>query len=348
MTATWAWGYRSDWRSIVGLPEDCTNPVFTAPYHMNPAGRVEGAGINMNDGEAYTNRSVDFSSEMHYAPKLPLCEQEKAVMPQVMGIFFNEKTMSPGVLEPLKFCVRVHHGCGAVVVYRAFDNYRYTNIHSENLEQFIAVYDDQGNLTDAMMMGYYNDLYDILGVEPHKDYKVGKASNNVEFDETGEHFTLISKIYLKEMGEGVPNHVEFARHYTITPEGKISLDKVTSNVETNVINPDAIEMMDLIYSPISASHLLSKLDMVWARLADNQLVGERMMHLGMMIYNRNPKSFLNYIYQNRTKTSLVTLLQRAKAYQGPGMEYDECITESIARTSINRLVKSWIFSKLKG
>lgn len=350
-----------DWRKTVGLPEDCTNPVFTRPDRMNSSSRVHGAGICMNDGEAYTSPMVGFSSEWHYAPKLHLCDKEKALMPQVMGIYVPDyRETRP--LEPLKFCVRVHHGCGAVVVYRAFDNYRYTNIHSDNLEQFIAVYDGNGNLTDVMMMGYEGDFPEMLSIEPHKDYKVPQNMGNytLEFDKTGEHFTLSRYTYLREVAKGVPDKVEMKRYYTITPEGKIRLDKVTNGSEDDeegsvlkagapiaeVANPAAIEMMEMVLTPMSDPERFSRLDKVYGKLKDNEVLGERIMHLGMMVYNRAPKAFLNYAYKNRSKTSLVTLLKRAKAYEGPGMKYDDCLNNSIARTSISRVIKSWILSKL--
>ena len=350
-----------DWQKVVGLPEGCTNPVFTKPDNMNPAGRVMGAGICLNDGEAYTTRSVGFSSDWHYEPKLQLCEQEQAVISRVMGLY--ERTETPEHRLPLKFNVKVHHGCGAVVVYRAFDNYRYTNIKSDNLEQFIAVYDDAGNLTDAMMMGYVDDIRDILLVEPHKDYKVPENMGNhsLEFDETGEHFTINRYFYLKDEAEGLPDKVEMKRYYSITPEGKIRLDKVTNGSEDykddsvlkpggyigDVANPDAVEMMEMMLTPMSDPQLLPRLNKVYAKLKDDKVVGERLMHLGMMVYNRNPKAFLSYVYKNRAKTSLVTLLKRAKAYQGTGKEYDECLDVTIKKHSPSAKARTWLKGKIK-
>ena len=348
-----------DWRSKVGLPEDCTNPVFTRPFRMNSSSRVEGAGICMNDGEAYTNRGCDFSSEWHYEPKLPLCEEEIAVLPRVMGLYFNEVT-NPRVLEPLKFCVVAHHGCGAVVVYRAFDNYRYTNVRSDNLEQFIAVYDEKGSLTDAMMMGYDGDFKEIMSLEPHKEYKgVMSDSHRMEFDKTGEHFTITRYSYLKDEGEGVPGKVEMKRYYSITPEGKIVLDKITNNSEGydgktslkpgapigEVANANGMKLLELILTPMSDPGLLSKLDNTSEALLDNKMVGERLMHLGMMVYNRNPKAFLDYVYQNRAKTSLVKLLKCAKTYTGTGCEYRECLGETINKFAPDKKVRAWFKSQ---
>ena len=344
-----------NWRSKVGLSEDCTNPVFTRPFRMNSSSRVEGAGICMNDGEAYTNRGCDFSSEWHYEPKLPLCEEEMAALPRVMGLYFNEVT-NPRVLEPLKFCVVAHHGCGAVVVYRAFDNYRYTNIRSDNLEQFIAVYDEKGNLTDAMMMGYGGDFKDIMSIEPHKDYEgVMSDTHRMEFDKTGEHFSITRYSYLKGEGQGVPGKVEMKRYYTITPEGKIILNKITNNSEGysgdkvlkpgapigDVANVDAMNMLELICTPMSAPDMYSKLDKTCALLLENKVVRERLMHIGMMIYNRDPQAFLTYAYDNRAKTSLIKLLKLAKTYAGPGCEYGDCLAETINKFSPSENAKEW-------
>ena len=355
--ATTAWA-NDDWRKVVGLPENCTNPVFTRPDRMNPAGRVQGAGICMNDGEAYTTKSVGFSSEWHYAPKLHMCEKEEQAIKRVMGIYVPEDFQRP--IEPLKFCVRVHHGCGAVVVYRAFDNYRYSNIKSDNLEQFIAVYDDNGNLTDAMMMGYVDDIRDILLVEPHKDYQVPHNMGNhyLEFDDTGEHFTISRSLYLKDEGQGVPGKVEMKRYYTITPEGKIRLDKVTNGSEdykddkvlkpgaliSEVANPNAVDMLEMMLTPMSDPQVLSRLDKVYTKLKDDKVVGERIMHLGMLIYNRNPKAFLNYAYTNRVKTSLVLLLQRAKDFKDN--DYGYCLERTIVEAGLTAKARKWLMKRL--
>ncbi|MBR5086969.1 MAG: hypothetical protein IKX31_08195 [Muribaculaceae bacterium] len=354
--------FARDWQSQVGLPQGCTNPVFTRPDNMNPEGRVRGAGICMNDGEAYTNRFVSFSSEWHYAPKLHLCEEEKKALPRVMGIFVSERDETRS-FEPLKFCVRVHHGCGAVVVYRAFDNYRYTNIKSDNLEQFIAVYDDEGRLTDAMMMGYIGDTRDVLLVEPHKDYQVpsNMGNHNLQFDETGEHFTISRYWYLKDEADGLPDKVEMKRYYTITPQGKIHLDKVTNGSEAyeegsglkpgalinEVANPAAVDMMEMMLTPMSDPQVLSRLDKVYAKLNNDKQVGERLMHLGMMVYNRDPKVFLSYVYKNRAKTSLIKLLKNAFSYTGPGMEYKVCLDETIAFSGLPAKTRKWIYTKLQ-
>ncbi|MBR5030733.1 MAG: hypothetical protein IKX63_06515 [Muribaculaceae bacterium] len=362
MTVTSACAQNYDWRKEVGLPTDCNNPVFTQPGRMHK-GRVEGAGICMNDGEAYTTPMVGFTSEWHYAPKLHLCDKELEVMPRVMGLYTVNK-VSPNNDDPLKFCVRVHHGCGAVVVYRAFHNYRYTNISGENLEQFIAVYDGEGNLTDAMMMGYEGDLCDFLGVEPHKDYKVPRNMGNhtLEFDKTGEHFTIYRYTYLRDKAEGVPDKVEMRRYYSITPEGKIRLDKITDNSEnsddkssiksgasiSDVANPNAMEMMELMLTPMSDPQLLPRLDEVWDKLQNDNLVGERVMHLGMMMYHRNPKAFLEYAYKNRDKTSLFSLLKRAIAYKGTGQEYEYGITKTIEESSLDEKKIIWFMKKING
>ena len=350
-----------NWRTRVGLPEDCTNPVFTQPFRMHSSSRVQGAGICMNDGEAYTNRGCGFSSDWHYEPKLPLCDEEKAALPRIMGMFFNEVT-NARALEPLKFCVVTHHGCGAVVVYRAFDNYRYSNIQSDNLEQFIAVYDDKGTLTDAMMMGFEGFLPEILKIEPHKDYKSSDmGTQNLKFDNTGEHFTINLYAYLKEAGDGMPSKVEMMRYYTITPAGKIRLDKVTNNSENyngkssltpgapfgDVANADAINMLEMVLTPMSDPQVLSRLDKCYSTLLNNEQLEKRLMHLGMMVYNRDPKAFLDYTYKNQATTSLVELLKRAKAHEGSGAEYGDNLTMTIEKFASSEKVKKWFFKTLK-
>lgn len=352
---------QDNWRKVVGLPDGCHNPVFTRPGNMHSSSRVQGAGINMNDGEAYTSTFVKFNSDWHYAPKLPLCEQEKKVMPQVMGLFIDgNHPLEMYMNELLKFSVRTHHGCGAVVVYRAFNNYRFGNTRGgDNLEQFIAVYDDDGRLTDCMMMGYADDMRDILLVEPHKQYQVphNMGDHYLEFDKKdGEHFTISRYWYLQDQAQGLPEKVEMKRYYTITPQGKICLDKVTDGSEDNpkasklgqgaligdVANPAAVDMMEMMLTPMSDPQLLAKLDKTYAKLKDDAVVGERMMHLGMIVYNRNPKAFLSYAYKHRASTSLPALLKRARAYTGNGMKYQECIDTTLPNSCSSAKMRKWL------
>lgn len=354
---------QDDWKKVVGLPGDCDNPVFTRPGNMHSSSRVAGAGINMNDGEAYTDTYIKFNSDWHYAPKLPLCQQEMDVMPRVMGLFID-RNHPLEMYKPLKFSARTHHGCGAVVVYRAFRNGRYSNFESDNLEQFIAVYDSNGCLTDCMMMGYDGDMRDILLVEPHKDYQVphNMGDHYLKFDgNDGEHFIISRYWYLKDVGKAMPDKVEMRRYYTITPQGKIRLDKVTNGSEDykqgssltpgvligEVANPAAVDMMELILTPMSDDQLLPRLDKTYAKLKDAKQVGERLMHLGMLVYNRDPQAFLSYVYKNGARTSLLTLLQRAKVYDGQGCHYGECLDTTVAKHSPSAKAKAWLKARLK-
>lgn len=352
-----------DWRSVVGLPDDCDNPVFTMPSRMNSQSRVEGAGINMNDGEAYTNTLVGFSSDWHYEPKLSLCEKEIEAMPRVMGLYFQDFEKENNAFLPLKFCVKALDNCYAVVIYRAFRNGRYARYDSDNLEQFIAVYDSNGNLTDAMMMGYINDLSEVLAIEPHKNYNVpnNMGDHHLEFDKDSKHFTIRRYNYLKDVAKGDPDKVEMKRYYTITPSGKIQLDKITNNSEDyandkvlkagvlidSVANPNAVKMMEMMLTPMSDSEVFSKLDNVCASLLNDKLVGDRVMHLGMMIYNRDPKGFLAYAYKNRANTSLVKLLNKAKVYEGDGREYGTCLEQTIPQSCTSAAMRKWFKTKLK-
>ena len=94
MVAISACASGENWKEKMGLPNDCNNPVFTKPYRISSHNRVQGAGINMNDGEAYTSCYVPFGSDWHYAPKLPLSEQEKNQISQVMGLFLSEDELN--------------------------------------------------------------------------------------------------------------------------------------------------------------------------------------------------------------------------------------------------------------
>ncbi|MBQ2562994.1 MAG: hypothetical protein II559_06230 [Muribaculaceae bacterium] len=365
MVAISACASGENWKEKMGLPNDCNNPVFTKPYRISSHNRVQGAGINMNDGEAYTSCYVPFGSDWHYAPKLPLSEQEKNQISQVMGLFLSEDELN--LIDSnslLKFSAKAVNGCYAVVVYRAFRNYRYSNVEHENLEQFIAVYDDNGNLTDAMMMGYVDDICDILLVEPHKQYSVpfNMGDHKMEYSEkNSNHFTISRYWHLKDTPKGEPNKVEMKRYYTITPTGKIKLEKVTNNSENydksksleagvlieNVANAQAVNLMELMLTPMSDNAgTFTRLEKACAQLLSNPVVGDKVMHLGMMIYNRDPKAFLTYVYENRTKTSLLKLLKKAKSYQGQGRHYDYNLEQTLGNACTTATMRKWFKTKL--
>ena len=106
--------------------------------------------------------------------------------------------------------------------------------------------------------------------------------------------------------------------------------------------------MELMLTPMSDPQLLPHLDNVWGKLQNDNLVGERVMHLGMMMYHRNPKAFLEYAYKNRDKTSLFSLLKRAIAYKGTGQEYEYGITKTIEESSLDEKKIIWFMKKING
>ena len=215
-----------------------------------------------------------------------------------------------------------------------------------------------------MMMGYVDDICDILLVEPHKQYSVpfNMGDHKMEYSEkNSNHFTISRYWHLKDTPKGEPNKVEMRRYYTITPTGKIKLEKVTNNSENydmsksleagvlieNVANAQAVNLMELMLTPMSDNAgTFTRLEKACAQLLSNPVVGDKVMHLGMMIYNRDPKAFLTYVYENRTKTSLLKLLKKAKSYQGQGRHYDYNLEQTLGNACTTATMRKWFKTKL--
>lgn len=90
-----AWGQRA-WLRDYGIAPGNPCPVFTEPPRTGPS-RKDGAGLCTNDGEAYNCTYYQLGEEWHYAPKLPLCEQEREVLPMVTGTLLPREVLKFGV-----------------------------------------------------------------------------------------------------------------------------------------------------------------------------------------------------------------------------------------------------------
>lgn len=240
------------WLKDYGIDPSCTNPVFTKPHHTVPGGRVQGAGICMDDGEAYTHSSyVGLSSEWHYAPKLSYCAEEAATIYKVCGGNKQAFEMRNGDDEAgLKFAVRPINGCGAFVVYR---NTRAQWGKYDHVEQYIATYDGEGKLIDAMLMGYEDDGDDLFAVTPHGNYESPDGWRMREslnwLDEN--HFTIERTINYADPAR--PNRTvwdtKVIAYYSITPGNHIRLERINYDNEMPEINPLALRTLEVMLRP---------------------------------------------------------------------------------------------------
>ena len=328
------------WKKRYGLDPACSNPVFTRPGHMNTNSRVHGAGICMNDGLAYTNRGASFSNDWHYEPKLPLCRQEADVMPRVLAMPAT-RPFAPGENgEPLKFCCVPHHGCGATVVYRTFRIWRTSRY--QTVEQFIAVYDSNGTLTDCMTMGMQvgddsdNDLRAVLLAEPHAAYAVQKnrGSNDVTFDDDGNGFTIKHSWHLTD---GAAEKVSMSRHYSITAEGRLvpEAPRATDGgvLLADVANADAAALYELMRAPLSDTGTLARLESITPAALANSGLHDLLVHVAMMHFFRNPKAYVEHAYARRNVSApgLTRLLKEAARLDSGGMQYGDCLPPAIDR-----------------
>lgn len=243
-------GQQGDWKKKYDLDPTCDNPVFTRPDREVPGGRVDGAGINMNDGEAYQSYWIDFGSEWHYAPKLSLCRAEAEQWHRIAGVapldVKNESSWAGDLPQLLKFNVKPLNGCGALVVYRVFHD-------GHEVEQFIATYDGKGQLTDVMSMGDSKLIDLVFAAKPHTGFEPAsgrwwRISGKIKKDSTNV-FTLEYSNYY-ERADGKKTDWKMHRRYVVDEQGVIHLDSLVQN-DTLQFNRDALELMELRFRPRS-------------------------------------------------------------------------------------------------
>ena len=253
MTGSCAAAERSEreWLKNYGIDPSCSNPVFTRPTRTVPGGRKEGAGICMDDGQAYTNSSwVEMSHEWHYAPKLSYCKEEMATIYKVGGL--SKQASDNGIEIGLKMAVRPINSCGAFVVYR---NTRARQWDDARTEQYIATYDGEGHLVDAMLMGVTGDANDLFAVEPHGDYSMKHTWQMQSYlkwaDES--HFEIYRRVSYIDPAR--PNQTMWRTvitwHYSITPGNHIRYEGMTTDEEMPAVNPLALRLLDIMSRPLA-------------------------------------------------------------------------------------------------
>lgn len=287
---------KGDWREKYGLDPSCENPVFTRPSREVPGGRVAGAGINMNDGEAYQDYWISFSGEWHYAPKLSLCRAEAEQLHRITGVapLDIEKDDWSGDLPRLvKFNVKPLNGCGALVIYRAFKD-------SRDVEQYIATYDAKGQLADVMSMGDGELIDLVFAAKPHKGYEPAEGRwsdiKGLINKDTTNVFTLEYRNYF-ERSDGKKNDWKMTRRYVVDENGIIHLDNVTQT-DTLAFNRHAQELMELRLRPRSQYEAcMTSLNALQPAIKSLPELEEEFSHEFDRLYAYDPQRFLVWVWK---------------------------------------------------
>lgn len=280
------------WKSRYGL-QGCDNPIFTRPDHEVPGGRVEGAGINMNDGEAYTNHYIDLSGEWHYAPKLNYAPIEVNTIHRVLGTAHNKEHPEYFDQGTLKFNAKRINGNGALVSYRA------GAMGGGDLYQYIATYDAKGNLVDALMMGNEFTIDDLFKVEPHGNYTLDGHWSGIEGkinNEQPSRFTLTLKNRYKVDGKRI--EWSMTRTYHVDAKGIIHLDNVTSE-NAPKFNTTALEMTEMSLTPVAGNFdkLMTTLNRLQPALAKTEQGRRVLNRQAERLFAWNPQAFLMWVWR---------------------------------------------------
>ncbi len=285
----------NDWKKKYGL-DGCDNPIFTRPDHEVPGGRVVGAGICMNDGEAYQDYDIGLSGEWHYAPKLTFATQEAATIHRVTGTGRPDDIMKyDSYGRVLKFNAKRINGCGALVAYRVGAN------GPDELAQYLATYDEKGQLQDAMMMGDEHIIDALFTLEACGDYKlVGNWSRlGARVEREAPHkFAIMLENHYEQGGKRITWKMN--RYYHINTKGIFILDSISSE-NAPKFSPAAVEVLEMMLMPLAgddnydkAMTMLHKLQPTLRKSEAGTSILGRMME---RLYAYDPAGFLVWVWK---------------------------------------------------
>ncbi|MBO6251257.1 MAG: hypothetical protein IJ632_03145 [Muribaculaceae bacterium] len=304
------------WMTNYGMTP-CENPVFVQPTHTVSGGRVRGAGINMNDGEAYSDTRVDFSTEWHYAPKINLCQEEENQWLRITG---KERE------DLLKFNVKQINGCGAAVIYRDFRARR----DEPNLGQILATYDEQAQLLDVMTLAEFYDLEEVLEAACTGAYtfKPNMGSRYLQYTSPGK-FTVFSYYYFTKSGQASGEKWEEERDYVIDEQGMVSM---TACREKN--RPQGLDapwmLRDISMMPChDAAAMLDRLVEVRPVLAGNESLLAWHARLVRLIAMRNMAGFLTWCQGHREESISKNALKMIIDEEGPTPQLMDMLIDTI-------------------
>ena len=304
------------WLADYGIDPANPCPVFTKPPRTGP-NRTEGAGICTNDGAAYNCTFYTLGEEWHYEPKLNLCDQEQAAMPLITGQLQSRMILKFGI-NPLR-------GGGALATYRVFGSNG--GVPSEH---FLATYDKQGQLLDAIALGNRESLNDVLSAEPHGSYspRVNTGGNHWKVDTATQTITLTRYCYYDASSS---DKWEDTLIYRITPQGHFELSHHATKGKP-AVNAQAEQLMTLSMLPLSTTDVMAQWNDLLTRCKDNKKLYEQLLpHVAKLFVSR-PQEFISWTSQHHRQSVLIGALRQA-------LEADERLANSM-RIHIAKSVES--------
>lgn len=286
------------WLADYGIDPSNPCPVFTKPPRTGP-NRTEGAGICTNDGAAYNCTFYTLGEDWHYEPKLNLCDQEKAVMSRITGQLQHRIILKFGI-NPLR-------GGGALVTYRifGFDS-------AAPSEHYLATYNNQGQLLDAIALGNRESLNEVLHAEPHGSYtpRVNMGGSHWKVDTATQTITLTRYYYYDNPIAPNSDKWEDTLVYHITPQGHFELKSHDSKGKP-AVNAQAEQLMALSMLPLSTTDVMAQ----WNDLTDqckgnSELYGQLLPHVAELFVKR-PQEFIMWTTQHQRQSVLIAALRQA-------------------------------------
>ncbi len=295
-----------NWLKRYNIDPTNSNPVFTRPMHENAESRVEGAGINMNDGEAYNRTYYNFGGEWHYEPKLPLCKEEEAVLSRITGDYFYEDnhTHIATVGEILKYGV-IPTEFGAVVAYRIWGR-----DSDQPIRHYYATFNHNGTLIDAFYVGESGWQSAILKAEPHGNYEVKSnlGGGNMQFSKDGKTLTRVGYFYynVPEQRSGVK--WEDTLVYNISSEGIFSIEYHSQSGKPE-INQAAEKLFSLETLPLSNKDAIKKWNAFVKEHKDNEQLAPRISEGVLRLFISRQQEFMEWTTANKNESVLITALR---------------------------------------
>ena len=294
----------------------CDNPVFVPPANTVSGGRVRGAGINMNDGEAYSDSYINFSTEWHYAPKIGLCQEEESQWLRITG---QEHA------HLLKFSVKQINGCGAVVIYRDYEAQR----GEPNLGQLLVTYDDEAQVLDVMSTGTFFDMEDLLEAACTGAYtfKPNMGGRHMEYTGPGK-FTIFNYYYYTDSLERSCKWEE-ERDYVIDAQGLVSMtDCREKNRPKGLDAPWELRDISMLPSHESTA-ILDRLAALRPAIAGKESLLAWHNRLVRYLALRNMPGFLTWCQGHRESSVSKNALNVIFDEEGPTPELMEMLLDTI-------------------
>ena len=321
----------TNWKENYGIDPECKNPVFIQPSHTVPGGRVRGAGIEMDDGKAYRDNYISFSTEYHYAPKISMSNEEKAQLVSIVGV--------ENVPQVFKFSVKPVNGCQAVVIYRAINVYR----DEPNAGQIMATYDEFGKVIDVMTMGQFYDIEEIFtkGQNDKFSAKPNSGGRNLNYGTTPDSFTITSQYSWNSMPDNSYQQWTEQRDYVITDDGHFLLKSVKEDNRPPLDNDVAWTLQQAMLTPASATEsALDILDSIADKVTGNEYLEKKYEMVTTQCFFRNRTAYLTWAYNHPERPLSKSVKSLCRKFYTPDNP-DDSIEWDISNISNEKAKQFW-------